>query len=101
MYRHHKLSIYVNGTWFHDILIDEHVFERHGESITESLVLQLVSQLHEQRFVYEDIDEKGFQYFVNNELKLPGYLYRLVWFLPPDKDYLGVRTAFRRKSHGN
>ena len=90
----------MNGAWFHDVLIDEHVFERHSNSINETLVLELVSLLHLQDFVPEDVDDRGFQYFVNNELILAGKLYRMVWLLPPDKNYLGVRTAFRRRTHG-
>lgn len=99
MFRHHKHKVYVNGTWFHDVLIDEHVFQRHEESIDDVLALQLVSLLHMQDFVTEAVDKKGSQYFVNDELILAERRYRLVWLVPPDNSYLGVRTAFRR-NHG-
>lgn len=100
MYRHHKHNVCVNGLWIHDILIDNHVTQRHGDSIDDLLVLQLVSLLHMQYFRPEALDENGFEYFVNSDLILNGKAYRLVWLLPLNKNYLGVRTAFRRRSHG-
>ena len=100
MFREHKHQVFVNGQWFSTILIDNHVIEKHGSSISESLVLRLVSLLHLQDFEPEATDENGFEYFVNSDLLLDGKAYRLVWLLPPDKRYLGVRTAFRRRHHG-
>ena len=100
MFRHHKLNVCVNGTWFHDVLIDSHVMERHGSSIDDQLVLNLVEKLHMGFYKVEDTDENGFDYFVNEELILDEKPYRLVWLMPPDKSYLGVRTAFRRRSYG-
>lgn len=100
MFHPYKLNVYVNGTWFHNVLIDSHVTEKHGDSITEHIVLDLVKLLHMEFYTSEHIDENGFEYFVNNELRLGEKVFRLVWLIPPDKSYIGVRTAFRRKSRG-
>lgn len=100
MFRHYKLKVYINGIWFHDVLIDPHLNERHGDSMGDLLVLKLVRLLHMKSYKSEDTDENGFEYFVNNELYLDGKLYRMVWLIPSDKSYIGIRTAFRRRSHG-
>ena len=100
MFHHHKQNVYVNGILLRDILIDDHVFDRHGESITEEIILKLVSLLQHQNFIADQMDENGFQYFVTDGLRLQGKLYRMVWLLPPDHSYLGVRTAFRSRNNG-
>ena len=100
MFREYKHQVFVNGRWFQKVLIDNHVSEKHGLSMNDAIVLRLVSNLHLQDFEPEAADENGFEYFVNNDLLLEGKAYRLVWLTPPDKTYLGVRTAFRRRNHG-
>lgn len=100
MLRHYRLRVYVNGTWFYDVFVDSHVIERHGESIDDRLVLKLVSLLHMGDFDPTDVDENGFEYFVNSDLYMEGKPYRMIWLVPPDRSYIGVRTAFRRRSHG-
>lgn len=72
MFRTHKHRVYINWTWFYDLLIDDHITQRHGDTISDSLILQLVSLLHMKDYTPEDIDEKGFEYFVNNELTVNG-----------------------------
>lgn len=100
MFREHKHQLFVNGQWFSTLLIDAHVMEKHGPSMNDTLVIRLASLLHLQDFEPEAVDENGFEYFVNSDLLLDGKAYRLVWLLPPDKSYLGVRTAFRRREYG-
>ena len=102
MFRHLKYRVHVNGTWFEDILVDEHTFHRHGESVPEVVVTQLVSLLHMQDFAVEAVDAKGFQYFVNNELLLDGILHyrhqrftidNLMMYLTKIKPDLKVKVA--------
>ncbi len=100
MFQRYELKVYINGIWFHDVLIDSHVTERHGDSIDDQLVFRLVGLLHMKFYKSDDTDENGFEYFVNSELYLDGKPYRMVWLVPPDRSYIGVRTAFRRRSHG-
>lgn len=100
MFREYKHQVFVNGRWFHKVLVDSHVIDKHGPSMSDQLVLRLVSLLHLQFFESEAQDENGFEYFVNSDLLLEGKAYRLVWLTPPDKSYIGVRTAFRRRNHG-
>lgn len=100
MFQRYKLNVYINRTWFHDVLVDSHVNERHGDSINEQTVLELVKLLHMEFYISEGTDENGFEYFVNNELRLGEKVFRLVWLIPADKSYIGVRTAFRRRLRG-
>ena len=86
----------MNRVWFLFVHIDQHVYERHGEHVTSELVLKLVSLLHLKDFEPESTDKNGFRYFANKELKLNEKPYCLIWLLPPDHSYIGVRTAFRR-----
>ncbi len=91
-----KLNVFVNETWFHEVLIDSHVLERHGESMTTHLVLKLVSRLHLNDYKADNLDNRGFSYFVTDNLILDNKSYRMVWLIPPESNYIGVRTAFRR-----
>lgn len=95
MYHIHKMNVYVNEIWFLHVHIHEHVFERHGESITTEIILNLIRQLHFGKFKVEARDEKNWQYFATHQT-LNRKSYRLVWCIPPDADFLGVRTAFRK-----
>lgn len=94
----HKLNVFVNGIWFLYVHIDPHVFERHGESITDQIIFDLVLQLHMRDFDHFETDKNGFKYFAD-ELTILDVPYRLVWLTPPDNSYIGVRTAFRRNKH--
>lgn len=90
----HKLNVYVNGVWFLYIHIDNHVFERHGEHITIELILELVKLLNWKK-VDPDSVKDGFVYY-KSDLRLNKKTYRLIWLIPNDNSFIGVRTAHRR-----
>jgi hypothetical protein len=89
--------VVVNGLTFRQVVISTHFERKHKASMND--LLDLVQQLHGQRFLPDTVDETGFQYFVADPLIVNGKPYRLVWLIPPDQSYLGVRNAFRR-THG-
>lgn len=88
----------MNGLTFRQVVISTHFERKHKASMNDHLILGLVQQLHQQRFLPDAVDEAGFRYFVADPLILNGKAYRLVWLIPPDRSYLGVRNAFRRKN---
>jgi hypothetical protein len=63
--------------------------------MTDELILRLVLQLEKGSHEPEMRRDDGYRFFVT-DLWLESDPYRVVWVLPPDDDYLGVRTAFRR-----
>ena len=85
----------VNGIGFAEVWIDPHYEVRHGDTITDNLILELVRQLEARPHSPESIRDDGYQFYVSDVwyLQKP---YRLVWIAPPGNGYLGVRTAFRR-----
>jgi hypothetical protein len=98
-FRLYPTWIVVNGLTFRQVAISTHYERKHKASINDHLILELIQLLHHRRFLPSAVDESGFQYFVTDPLVLNAKPYRLVWLIPPDQSYLGVRNAFRRK-HG-
>jgi len=98
LYRIHEFQVTVNGISFNRVRIDTHYEEKHKAVINDEIILELVKLLDHGYFMHVDIDEDGFKYFVNDDWYLNGKPYRLVWGIPQDEVYLGVRNAFRRRS---
>ena len=98
-YRIYPTRIMVNGLTFRQVVISTHYERKHKAIINDHLILDLIQLLHHRRFLPSAVDDSGFQYFVTDPLVLNAKPYRLVWLIPPDQSYLGVRNAFRRK-HG-
>jgi len=96
--RSYKLSIVVNNIRFNRILIDAHYETKHKMSMSDGIILGLVKGLENRIFLPETISESGFRYFVNDPWEFDGKWYRLIWLIPPDESFLGVRNAFRRKN---
>jgi hypothetical protein len=95
-YRRYGLTVQVNGIWFHEVWIDPHFEEKHGGSINDELILRLVRLLDGVRLEPEKRDERsGFAFFAT-PVELDGKAYKLIWVIPPEQSYLGVRNAFRR-----
>lgn len=67
--------------------------------LSSEIILKLVSLLHMEDLKEESIDHKGFKYFATNGV-LDNKTYRMIWLLPPDNSYIGVRTAYRRNKNG-
>lgn len=78
-------------------MIDPHYELKHSDSISDTLILELVKLLDGSDFTPEAVT-KGFEYYTTENLVLRGKKYRLVWLLEKDQLYIGVINAYRRKS---
>ena len=96
-YRKRELTVTVNGLKFNEIWIDPHYEENHSDSMSDELILRLVRLLDGVYDLNYREAESGFLYWATS-LELDGKSYRLVWLMPPDHRYLGVRNAFRHTS---
>ncbi len=76
---------------------------KHKSSMNDEIILELVKALNLRTFLPTAISESGKKFFVNEPWSYKGKPYRLIWFIPKDKGFLGVRNAFRsrmRSKHG-
>jgi hypothetical protein len=94
--RSFKIHIVVNSRRINQVVIDPHYEEKHSETISDKLILDLVNLLDGGDFVPEAVN-KGFEYYTNENLAVHGKRYRLVWLLEKDQLYIGVINAYRRK----
>jgi hypothetical protein len=85
-----------NEEHFNEVWIDPHYEEKHGDSVTDQLILSLLSRLSEKPWASQS-DAKGFHFF-EVDVDFKSKFYRLIIVVPPDGSYLGVRNAYRRKS---
>ncbi len=88
-------SIIVNGIEVSRVIIDDHYKEKHGDHITDNLILKLVAELDGRKEVPEEVVGK-FSYFATL-VELDKKQYRLVWLLEKDAIYIGVVNAYRDK----
>ena len=95
--RSYKTDIKINGLKIIEVIIDPHFAVKHSDSITDSIILELVKTL--DGGLFEPIEVKnGFQYFVSEPVIHKGKAYRLVWLLEKNHSiYIGVINAFRRQ----
>lgn len=96
-HRTNHLRIIVNGISFNEVLIDTHYELKHKASINDEIILGLVQGLDKGTFLPEKISPSGHKFFVNEPWPYKGKWYRLVWFIPQDESYLGIRNAFRSR----
>lgn len=94
--RIYKVNLHINGRKLDRVVIDPHYEIRHSRSITDEKILALVEQLNNKFFRPTNIDEDGFQYFVNDKLELDNKLYKLIWLLHESEVYIGIVNAYRR-----
>jgi len=94
--REYPLRIVVNGVQISKVVIDPHYEEKHAESITDQIVIELVKTLDGLSVLPEAV--KGpYSYFTQDGIELGGKLYKLIWLLEDDEIYVGVINAHRRK----
>lgn len=94
--RTYDVHLAINGKRIRHVVIDPHYEKKHGRSMNDGLILDLV-RLLDGSFFYPEDEEGPFQYFVNDGLDIGGKLYRLVWLLERDRVYVGVVNAHRRR----
>lgn len=90
----YPLKITINGRNLNRVVIDQHYRLRHGQSMNDEIILDLVKTLDGKKFLPEKIQGE-FEYFTAEpvyHLKKP---YRVVLVLCLTDDYLGVVNAFR------
>jgi hypothetical protein len=91
------MRLNINGRQIKRVVIDPHFEVKHIGSMNDGIILSLVSLLDGRDFRPIAVDDdKRFEYFLNDGLKLNGKFYRLVWLLPYHESYVGVINAFRR-----
>lgn len=95
MFRIVEARLFINNTWFSKVWIDTHYEEKHSRSINDKLILELLGVLNYESYLPQMIREDGYQFY-ETDLIWSGKPYRLIWVIPPDETYIGVRNAYRR-----
>jgi len=85
--------ILINKLMVTKVIIDSHYEEKHGNSINDDLIIELVKLLNGRREVPDSADE-DFQYF-STILYFEDKSYNLVWLLEDELIYIGVVNAYR------
>jgi hypothetical protein len=93
--REYDISIEFNFRRIKKVIIDPHYKEKHAESITDEIILELVKKLDGLVVVPDDVNPP-FSYFKDDSMELNGKLYRLIWLLEDDQIYIGVVNVHRR-----
>ena len=93
--REYGISIKVNEVHIKKVIIDPHFEEKHADSITDEIIVELVKTLDGQKIVPDD-ENPPYTYFTTDKIELDGKFYKLVWLLEDDQIYIGVVNAYRR-----
>lgn len=86
-------TMIINDTFINTIVIDDHYMTKHGDHISDELILELAKLLNgiDQQ---PDKSTNEFSYFVNL-LIVSKKQYRLVWLMEDHQLYIGVINAYR------
>jgi hypothetical protein len=93
--REYEMQLIVNGVFCRRVLIDQHYETKHGDTISDELILELVKTLARRDQKYDRV-KLPFYYFVNDHIEFNDKLYKLVWLMEEHMDYIGVVNAYRR-----
>jgi hypothetical protein len=88
-------AIVVNDKKIIQVVIDTHYEQRHSGSMSDSLILDLVSQLDGRREIPEA--RKGPYSYFATLVEHRSKQYRLIWLLEDHAIYIGVVNAYRDK----
>ena len=92
----HQITLTVNDKPIGSVMIDYHYLEKHSESMSDALILDLVKSLDGGTFVPVKVTEE-YEYYTTEPVEWNGKPYRLIWCLQNGEDYIGVINAFRVK----
>ena len=95
--REYATNLRVNSRKISKIVIDPHYEEKHGDSISDEIVVQLVQQLNEREFEVESTDGT-YEYYVTDDLILEDKVYKLIWLLEENEIYIGIINCYRRRN---
>src|SRR2546429_9179339 len=94
--RQYDVSIIINGKNISHLIIDPHYLKKHGQSVSDEIIVELVKMLDGREFISEMIDVSGFEYYVEDKMKFKGRTYKLIWLLHDDEIYIGIVNCYRR-----
>lgn len=94
MFRVYRTFVVFDRKHFNEIWIDPHYENKHGESITDELILILVKRLGGKATV-PVAESNGFFYY-EFDVTYQQKPYRLILVRPFDDSYFGIRNAYRR-----
>jgi hypothetical protein len=94
--REYAIQLNINNRVFTKVVIDPHYEDKHADSVSDEIIINLVKQLDGRIFLPKSVDGEGYQYFTNDHLELNGKLYKLIWLLHDHEIYIGVVNAYRR-----
>jgi len=77
------------------VIIDPHYEEKHADSISDEIIIQLVKTL-DGEVIDPDQESPPYSYFTQDKMELNGKFYKLIWLLEDDQIYIGVVNAYRR-----
>lgn len=97
MRRRYPVKFFINNRKITEVIIDPHYEIRHGDVMTDKLILELVKKLSGLSYRAEIKDAAGFEYFKTEPLWFEGKAYRMIWLTHVEESYVGVRNAFRTK----
>ncbi|MFN8945106.1 MAG: hypothetical protein ACK5WZ_10845 [Pseudobdellovibrionaceae bacterium] len=93
--REYDISIVVNRIQITKVIVDPHYEEKHAESISDELIIELVKTLDGQVLEPDDVSQP-YSYFRTEGIEFNGRSYRLIWLLEDGHIYIGVVNAYRR-----
>lgn len=90
----YPLEITINGRDLNRVVIDQHYRLKHGDSMNDEIILELIKTLDGKKFPPEKV-QGDHEYFTVEPVYRLEKPYRVILVLCLSDDYLGVVNAFR------
>lgn len=90
----YPLKITINGRNLSHVIIDQHYRVKHGQSMNDDVILDLVKTLDGKKFPPDRVQGEN-EYFTVEPVFHLEKPYRVILVLCLTNDYLGVVNAFR------
>jgi hypothetical protein len=95
MRREYDVCLLINEQLILKVIIDPHYEEKHKDSVSDEIILELVKTLNHDEFRFE-AERFPFSYYVKDKIVLKEKLYKLVWVFEEHQTYIGIINAYRR-----